>query len=292
MQGVITRVQVLAHPVVVFESFGGSWIPGLPPNFGTFGIGEEGMYYLMGLVAGALSEKGKIGYLALSPKDDDFATLLANLFALGVKAGNPRAQVLVRFLPPRHWETEGLSRAAVEALVAEGCDFLGGQDEPEVFRAAEAATRQGKRIRLFQRDFSHMVSPNVLVSGPLRDFAVPYERALFALREGSWRREDFFSGTWDGGVKFGGGGPPFNPVFLAELRGKRVKTPDLGERPLLELLEIRVDQLRREEWKILTGPIKDQKGQVRIPAGVRLETWDMPGRDWLVDNVKGSIPNK
>ena len=259
------------YPQVIFEGYEGSWIQDKPPNFGTYGFGGEEMQYLQGLLAGALSAKGKIGYLALPPGDEDHSVFFANLFALGVRAGNPRAQVFVRFLPTRFWETEGLSSKAAEALVAEGCDFLGGWITFEVFPTAEAATRAGKRLRLVQRDFSFTVAPAVIVAGPMMDFSVRYERTLIAFREGRWKREDFLPGIWDDGIKFGGGGPPFNPLFASEIAGKKVKTPDLGERPLPEFIELRIEQLRREGWKLFAGPLKDQKGQVRVPAGVNLD---------------------
>lgn len=278
------------YPQVIFEGYEGSWIQDKPPNLGTYGFGEEEMQYLQGLLSGALSAKGKIGYLALPPGDEGHSVFFANLFALGVRAGNPRAQVFVRFLPSRFWETEGLSIKAAEAFIAEGCDFLGGWITPDVFATAEVATRAGKRLRLVHRDISFTVSPEIIVTGPMMDFSVPYERALVAFHEGRWKREDFLPGIWDDGVKFGGGGPPFNPLFAPEIEGKKVKTPDHGERPLPEFIELKIEQLRREGWKLFAGPLKDQKGQVRVPAGVNLDPSLFPRMDWLLDNVKGAIP--
>ncbi len=70
-------------------------------------------------------------------------------------------------------------------------------------------------------------------------------------------------------MRFGGAGEPFNPAFLGELRAKKVKTPDLGELPLLEFLVKRATQILSGEYEPFTGPIKDQKGKLRLPAGVR-----------------------
>jgi basic membrane lipoprotein Med (substrate-binding protein (PBP1-ABC) superfamily)/TolB-like protein len=279
-----------SYPEVVFEVFHGPWLKDKPHNYGIYHFSEDKFSYLQGLLSGALSAKGKIGYLALPPGDEGQSVFYANLFALGVRAGNPRAQVFIRFLPSRFWETEGLSRKAAEAFIAEGCDFLGGWIEPEVIATAEAATRAGKRLRLVHRDISFTVTPEVIVAGPMMDFSVRYERALVAFREGRWKQEDFLPGIWDDGVKFGGGGPPFNPLFAPEVEGKKVKTPDLGERLLPELIELRIEQLKREGWKLFAGPLKDQKGQVRVPAGVNLEPNLFPRMDWLLDNVKGTIP--
>jgi hypothetical protein len=124
----------------------------------------------------------------------------------------------------------------------------------------------------------------------MMDFSARYEQILAAFREGRWKREDVVPGIRDDGIKFGGGGPPFNPLFAPEIEGRKLKTPDLGERPLPELIELRIEQLKRDGWRLFAGPLKDQKGQERVPAGVNLEPNLFPRMDWLLDNVKGTIP--
>jgi hypothetical protein len=52
-----------SYPQVIFEGYRGAWIQDKPPNLGTYDFSEEAMYYLQGFLAGALSAKGKIGYL-------------------------------------------------------------------------------------------------------------------------------------------------------------------------------------------------------------------------------------
>ena len=38
------------------------------------------------------------------------------------------------------------------------------------------------------------------------------------------------------------------------------------------------------------GPIKDNSGSVRVPAGGSLSVEDMAGINWYVDGVDGSVP--
>ncbi|PKN45468.1 MAG: hypothetical protein CVU63_08825, partial [Deltaproteobacteria bacterium HGW-Deltaproteobacteria-20] len=71
-----------SYPQVIFEGYRGAWIQDKPPNLGTYDFSEEAMYYLQGFLAGALSAKGKIGYLAISPGNEEYSVLWANLFAL------------------------------------------------------------------------------------------------------------------------------------------------------------------------------------------------------------------
>ena len=68
--------------------------------------------------------------------------------------------------------------------------------------------------------------------------------------------------------------------------------PVLGEISVYDLVMIRLEQM--SEVTVLfdpfTGPIKDQEGNLRIPAGSRgshNELWLM---DWFVENVVGKLP--
>jgi simple sugar transport system substrate-binding protein len=98
-------------------------------------------------------------------------------------------------------------------------------------------------------------------------------------------------------LKLGGQGEPFNPDMVPLLNKVRVKTPDFGEIAALELVLRRAEQMRSEAFEPFTGPIRDQRGKVRIPKGERLDSlrtdWSQPGvMDWLVDNVKGTLPER
>ena len=271
------------HPKVLFESLGGDYREGQDPNLGVFNFNEAWHYYLQGIVAGALSASGKIGYLSEAREQGPWILQLAGYFALGVRAANPKASILLIYLPRNHWDVRGSDAAAAKALIAQGCDFVGGTDHPELFEILSASTMAGKRVRMFHKDLNYRQSPNVVVSGPMRDFGELYERPLLALRDGTWKKEAVYPLS---ASKFGGGGESFNPAFLGELRAKKVKTPDLGEVALLELLDKRSAQILSGEFEPFTGPVKDQKGKLRLPAGVRADDNFKQGLDWLPDNVK------
>jgi basic membrane protein A and related proteins len=275
------------HPQVKFVSAAFELPPGRDTNLSAYSMDLYWHSYLQGLVAGSLSESGKIGFLS-GPylAGQDLAEL--NLFALGVKAANPKAAVFASFLERHSWETPSeMLSAATLALVSKGCDFVGGYDVS--VEAIDSASKLGKRVRTFHLDMSYAYKPNVIVSGPLRDFSIFFRPPLLALRDGAWKREMVNSKS---SMKFGGGGTPFNPDFMPELQSKRVKTPDMGEVALLDLLEKRSEQMISGRFEPLTGPIKDQRGKLRLAAGVRGE-WDFITRmDWLLDNVKGTIPAK
>ncbi len=271
------------HAKVLFESQGGEYRENSDPNLGVFGTNEMWHFYLEGIVAASLSKSGKVGFISEATSEGSWVLQVAGYFALGVKAANPKASVILTYLPHNHWDVPGADAAAGKTLIAQGCDFLGGVAHPDLFDLLSASTMAGKQVRMFQLDLSYKRAPNVIVSSPIRDFSVLYERSLLALKDGTWKKEEYYPRA---ASKFGGGAEPFNPAFLPELRAKKIKTPDLGEIALLDLLETRAAQMISEDFEPFTGPIKDQKGKMRIPAGVRADWNFLERMDWLPDNVK------
>jgi len=271
------------YPKVLFESAGGRWDEAGPPNLGVININEMYHYYLEGLVAGCLSTSGKVGVLAENLEGQPWARQVINTYALGAKAANPKAQLLVTFLPNNHWNNPSGDAAAAQALVAQGCDFLLGSIYFSIAESLKSSIMSGKKLRAFLRDESYKMAPYIIVSGPLRDFSVLYEKPLLDLKQGTWKRENYIPLEM---AAFGGGEEAFNPAFLPELKAKNVKTPDRGTLALLDLIELRATQMRSGEFEPFTGPIKDQKGKVRVANGFRLDWKDIDAMDWFVDNVK------
>ena len=42
---------------------------------------------------------------------------------------------------------------------------------------------------------------------------------------------------------------------------------------------------------MFSGPIKDQKGNVKVAEGSKLSYGDILGMDWLVEGVEGTLPS-
>ena len=51
----------------------------------------------------------------------------------------------------------------------------------------------------------------------------------------------------------------------------------------------RREEIRTGAWDVFTGPIKDQKGAVKVPEGVKLTDGEMLSMDWFVEGVEGSV---
>jgi hypothetical protein len=60
----------------------------------------------------------------------------------------------------------------------------------------------------------------------------------------------------------------------------------------IDLAMRRMEQLRENSFEIFVGPLKDQKGKLRLAAGDPgvFDPGFYPGMDWLLDNVKDIRP--
>ena len=193
-------------------------------NCGTYFAELYQVYYLNGLMAGALSKSGKLGYVAAQPIPEVIRHI--NAFALGAREVNPKARVSVKWL--FSWYDPGKAREAAEALVAEGCDALAfTEDSPSVCSVAEEHTGKGQPVFAFSH-YSPMqkFGENAVVSGQLTDWSVMYEDIFLRLRHGVWDNRDMWWLLKEKAALLGAEfGVPVNPRQVAALQAVRVKDP-------------------------------------------------------------------
>ena len=266
------------------------------PNVGTYFAEFHQLYYLNGLMAGALTKTNKVGYVAAHPIPEVVRHI--NAFALGVKEVNPEATVHVRWLFA--WYDPAKAREAAESLIAEGCDTLAfTEDSPTVIEVGQEYVEKGQPIYTFSH-YSPMqkFGPDSCVSGQLVHWEVIYEDILAKIYAGAYTTNnladvDYWWMLKEGAVELGGDfGVPINPKFEAPLKEKKVTDPVFGEISVYDLVMKRLEQMSEETvlFDPFTGPIKDQAGKVRIEAGRRATHDELWTIDWFVENVVGEIP--
>ncbi len=262
------------------------------PNVGTYFADLYQMYYLNGLMAGALTKSNKIGYVGAFPTPEVVRHIDA--YALGVKATNPKAKVDVRWIYA--WFDPQKAKEAAEALISSGVDCLAfTEDTQSVVEVGETHTKAGKQIYTFSH-YSPMqkFGPDSCVSGQLVDWGVMYVKILQDIRDKKWTNEDMWWLAKEKAAILGGEfGEPINAKFVPALKAKKVKTPDLGTLSVYDLVMKRYDAMRtggRDAFDPFTGPIKDNKGNVKIPAGRYGTKAELLSIDYFTDNVLGDVP--
>ncbi|MGO9243646.1 MAG: BMP family ABC transporter substrate-binding protein [Verrucomicrobiia bacterium] len=259
------------------------------PNSGNYWGDLYQTYYLNGLMAGALTRSGKVGYVAAHPIPEVVRHI--NAFALGVRAANPKAEVHIRWL--FEWYDPAKAREAAEALVAEDCDALAfTEDSATVVQVAEEYTKKGKPVYSFSH-YSPMkqFGPDSVVSGQLMDWTPLYEDILTKIHSGALTTNnlqdvDYFwlmrEGVAQIGTQFR---EPINPKFANPLKAAMV-----GNVSAYDLVFQRIDEMKALTFDPFTGPIKDNTGTLRLKDGQRATLKELTTIDWFVEGVAGKVP--
>jgi simple sugar transport system substrate-binding protein len=260
-------------------------------NVGTYFAELYQMYYLNGLMAGALTKSGKVGYVGAFPIPEVVRHI--NAYALGVKDANPDARVHVRWI--FSWYDPAKAREAAEALVADGIDALAfTEDSPAVIEVGQEHMEKGENVYSFSH-YSPMEAfgPDSAVSGQLVDWGVMYERILNDIYNDTWSKEDLWWLAKEQAAILGGSlDHEINPKFVNDLKAVSVTTPDLGMMSVYDLVMKRYEQMAqgRDVFDPFVGPISDNKGMVRIAEGAMGSKGELLSIDYYVDNVVGDVP--
>jgi basic membrane lipoprotein Med (substrate-binding protein (PBP1-ABC) superfamily) len=247
------------HPDVYFEMATGSQ---QGPNMGLYyGAGED-TDYLTGMAAGAASKSGKIGFVAPFPIPEVIREI--NAYTLGAQTTHPGATVQVVWT--NTWFDPGVEKKAAESLVTAGVDVLGqGQDSPATGDAAKAA---GIPWSGYDHD-QQAYAPDIWLTATTYHWGDYYTSRVKAAIDGTWKTDNYWGGLKDGFVSLA----PFGKSVSAETQ-KAIKEKEAG--------------LKDGTFYEFTGPIKDQSGAVKVPAGTKLELKDILTMDWFVQGVIGS----
>jgi len=260
-------------------------------NVGTYFGDLYQMYYLNGIMAGALTKTNKIGYVAAFPIPELVRHIDA--YALGIKAANPEATLSVKWIYA--WYGPDKAKEAAEALIAEGCDTLAfTEDTPAVIEVGQSHSEKGKQIYTFSH-YSAMQPYGVdsVVSGQLMDWGGIYVKILESIHNGTWTNDDIWWLAKEKAALLGGNKTDMiNPKFVDDLKNAMIDTKEFGKISAYKLVTMRYAQMQQgvDVFEPFTGPIKDNQGNLKIKAGEKASKQDLLSIMYYVDNVKGDIP--
>ncbi len=258
------------------------------PNLLTYMADFYQVYYVNGLIAGALTESDTIGYVAAFPIPEVKRHI--NAFALGVQEVNPDARVVVRWI--YNWFDPAAAREATEALIADGADvFAYTEDTPTV---PQTAASRGLV------SFSHYAAmdqyaPDTLASGQLVHWGVLTTDILRKVIDGTYTAGnledvDYFWLMAEGAVEVGSEpGVVIHPNFEDELREATVDSDEFGAISVHDLVMRRVEQLSADPvgFEPFAGPLEDRQGNVVYGEGEGPTVLDLLGMQWAAPNVEG-----
>lgn len=219
--------------------------------------------YLSGIIAGKMTQKNIIGYVAAFPIPEVIRGI--NAFTLGVRSVNPEAQV--RVVWTQTWFDPGVERDAADSLLDVGADVLAmHQDAPATLQAAEA---RGAYVIGYNSD-NRRFAPNAFLTAPIWNWAPLYTHIAEAVHKGTWASEQI----WWGMDK--------DLVRLADL-SNRIPAE------IQTLVNERADAIKAGTFHPFTGPLKDRDGNEVLAAGQIMNDGDLLSMNFFVEGVQGTL---
>jgi basic membrane protein A len=242
------------------------------PNMATGNIRFYEGRYVQGVVAGMMTKSNKIGYIASFPIPEVIQGI--NAFGLGLRSVNPKAEVSVIWV--NSWYDPVKEADAAKVHIAEGADILAQHtDSPAMLQTAEKAGVHG----FGQSSDMKAFAPKAQLFSSVNNWGPYYIEKVQQLMDGKWNTgegPDHWAGNvWAGMAQDYLVLSPFEnmPADVAAAAAKAAADIKSGQN------------------KIFTGPIKDNTGKERVPAGKTLNDGELfTTLDYYVDGVKGKIP--
>ena len=232
-------------------------------NVGTYFGRMYQARYLTGLVAGKMTKSAKIGYVAAFPIPEVIRGI--NAFTLGVRQVNPKAEV--RVVWTKTWYDPATEKEAAESLLDVGCDVIAQhQDSPG---PQEAAQERGVFSLGYNSDMTAF-APKAHMTAAIWDWSALYKDILAQVRAGTWKSHSLWPGMEEGVVKLA----PFGPMVPKDVQKTVAK---------------KQKAIAKGKFKIFKGPILDQDGKEKVPAGQTMDDKDLLGMTWFVQGVVGSV---
>ncbi|MFX0205668.1 MAG: BMP family ABC transporter substrate-binding protein [Candidatus Hodarchaeota archaeon] len=265
------------------------------PNVGTYFADFYPLYYLNGLMAGALSETGKSGYVAAFPIPEVIRHI--NAFTLGLLETNPAANTTVIWI--NSWYDPPAAENAANTLITDDVDMLAfTEDSPTVVQVAE----ENDDVYAFSH-YSPMQTygETSTISGQLVHWEVLYDDILTKINDGTYdetnlENVDYLWFLKEGAIELGGEfGEPINTAFVDDLKAIDITDPDHGTISVYDLIMERLDEMNKTwadmDFDPFTGPISAQNGTVMLAAGERATIPELfTTMTWFVEGVIGTIP--
>jgi basic membrane protein A and related proteins len=255
------------YPDVRFAHCGGLWDKAKHPmNVGSFFGYIDECQYLNGIVAGHMSQSGKIGFVAAKPIPQVLRNI--NSFLMGARSVKPNITCSVIFTG--EWSMAIKEAEATNSLIDQGVDVVTMHvDGPKV--VVETAAKRGKMVCGYHASQAKL-APQAYLTGAEWNWTTAYTTLIEAAKSGKPHPNFIRGGLKEGYVKMSAYGPKVTAA--AKKNADSVKA-----------------KMMAGSFDIFKGPLKDNKGNVVIAAGKTLAQKDiaLESMNYLVEGVIGSI---
>lgn len=214
---------------------------------------------VIGTIAGHMTKTGKFGYIASFPIPE--VVMGINAFILAARKVRPDAEIKVVWV--NSWYDPGKEADATKALIDQGCDVITQHtDSPAPIQTA------GSRGVLCFGQASDMTTfaPEQHATAILDVWGPYYTSRVKAVMDGTWQTSNVWHGFKEGMVEMA----PYN----SNLPGEVVEAAESVRKGIIA-----------GTLHPFAGPINDQSGAEKVPAGQTIPDGELLGMDWYVEGV-------
>ncbi|WP_231880928.1 BMP family ABC transporter substrate-binding protein [Halothiobacillus diazotrophicus] len=233
-------------------------------NVGTY-IGKtyEGRY-VAGVAAGLVTKSNKIGFIGAFPIPEVIRDINATF--LGIKKVNPKAELKVVWV--NSWFDPAKEADAANSLIDQGADvILQHTDSAAPMLIAE---KRGVWAVGQSSDMSHF-GPKAHLLSVVNNWGPLYIKTVQQVMDGTWKSEDYWGDLADKAIEIQG--------ISDRLTPEQHKT-----------IEDTIAGIESGSIKPFAGPLKDQSGKLRVPAGQSATEKQILSMDWYVDGMTAQLP--
>lgn len=232
-------------------------------NLGTYLSRSYEGRYVGGFLAAKMTKSKKIGYVASFPIPEVIRDI--NAIQLALDTYNPGSEIKVVWV--NSWFDPGKESDAANALIDQGVDVVFQHtDSPAPIQTAE---RRGVYSVGYASDMAHF-GPKAVLTSIVNDWGPHYVKATEAVLAGNWAPQDFWGGLAEDTIEL-----PISDLVPAEVKREAEQI---------------IADIKSGKFHPFTGPIKDQNGELKIPAGVVASNAELAAMNYYVENVKAELP--
>lgn len=233
-------------------------------NVGTYNARWYEGRYLEGVIAGHMTKNNVVGYVGAFPIPEVLQGV--NAFALGMKSANPKAQL--RLIWVNSWYDPGKERDAANALIKLGSDTLA------YATSGVSIVTTGEEKKVYTLGYYSNMSkfgPTTNLTSITQNWGNFYIKVVNEVLADKWKPESVMGSLSDGIIKLA----PLNSAIPAEVRNQ---------------VETLTKEIASGQRQIFTGPLLDQQGTTRVPAGQHISPDELANMNYLVQGVDGLMP--
>ncbi|MBY0357058.1 MAG: BMP family ABC transporter substrate-binding protein [Candidatus Obscuribacterales bacterium] len=237
------------------------------PNLATYTPKQYEPMYLAGIVAGRMTKKNSLGYVAAHPVPIILQNI--NAFILGARSVNPKAKIKVVWT--NKWSDPPVEAEAAKGLIESGVDVLAMTlDSP--ITVLQTAEKNGVYSVGYHADGGKF-APKGWLTGSMWNWGPLDVNMVKSIQNKTWKPGNYRYPLKDGYVQLA----PFGPAVPKDVQS-----------------EVSVLKKRMEsgEFVVFQGPLKDREGKELLKSGQKPDLHFIESMNWFAPGVEGSLSKK